>query len=256
MNYEELFSQLSSVEKTLNDSLKDGTKSCKTILKDTESGDLKDLDKAIKAMEASIESQKAALTAIREAVEGFDRTKYVVEGDFSKQMLEECEKNEIDVRDLGGMVYDMFPSKITISRDTLDITLDKKKVQCFRPKALVQTVKETQEKLKKEKFNDERFIKELAAAYDLVVLKKGKKLKGGNAQIKDVYAMMTPTARAKKEYDIQTFAFDLARLLASGTRYLKDGRFLDIDSSRHGNDAIRYLDVNGNESYFSMICFR
>ncbi|MBR4163905.1 MAG: hypothetical protein IKR11_10310 [Solobacterium sp.] len=256
MNYEELASQLNTAEKTLNESLKDGTKTCKTILKDTENGDLKDLDKAIKAMEASIESQKEALKTIREAIEGFDRTKYIVGGDFSKQMLEECEKREIDVRDLGGMVYDMFPSKVTINRETLDITLDKKKVQCFRPKALVQTVKETQEKLKKEKFNDERFIRELAAAYDLVVLKKGKKLKDGNALIKDIYAMMAPTARAKKEYDLQTFAFDLARLLASGTRYLKDGRFLDIDSSRHGSDAIRYLDVNGNENYFSMICFR
>ena len=94
MNYEELASQLNTAEKTLNESLKDGTKTCKTILKDTENGDLKDLDKAIKAMEASIESQKEALKTIREAIEGFDRTKYIVGGDFSKQMLEECEKRE------------------------------------------------------------------------------------------------------------------------------------------------------------------
>ena len=112
-----------------------------------------------------------------------------------------------------------------------------------------------QDKLKKESFNADRFLNELADAYDTVIARSVKKTKNAALRLNDVYLRLAPTARAKKEYSKQAYAFDLARLYVSDLRVTKDGRTLDLGNARENKGAIRFLDQNGLEHYFTTISF-
>lgn len=255
MNYEELYETLTVSEKKLSDALKELAKQNKILKADTENGDLKDMDKALGAFKKAFDNARASYKEIREAVDAFDRNAYVTSGQFARQLLKECEEKDMDVRELGGNSYEMFPNKVTISDETLDTTVDKKKYSYLRPQALAKKIQEDQAKLKKEKFNEERFLNELAEAYDVVLLKSGKKSASASVKLNDVYLRLAPTARAKKEYTKQAYAFDLARLWASNVRETKDGRRLDLGTMHDKPIGIRVLNQNGKEEYYATISF-
>lgn len=255
MQYENLYEELTGIEKSLNAAVRDIQKYTKTITKDTETGDLKDLDKTLEALRNTLIRTEEIRKEAENTVMGFDRKKYIQEGYFSKQILQECADRKIDAKELGSMIYEMFPNKVTVNADTLETAIDKKKYSYLRPKAIVDTIQAGQEKLKKESFNAANFLKELADAYDVVILKANKSGKNSEVRLSDVYKRMVPMARSKKEYDMQAFAFDLARLYASDVRQLKDGRSLSLGTSRDPKNAVRFLDENGREQYYSMISF-
>ena len=68
MDYEELYASLIQTEKTLNDNIKLGVRLGKTIGKDTESGDLKDLQKTLDQYAEVIEKQKAEIECLRSEI--------------------------------------------------------------------------------------------------------------------------------------------------------------------------------------------
>ena len=93
----------------------------------------------------------------------------------------------------------------------------------MRPQSFVDTVKAGQEKLNKASFNAATFVNELSDAYDLALLKMGKQV-GYDMYLKSLYKFLAPMSRFRKEYDQQSFAFDLARLYTSGIEETKNGR--------------------------------
>ena len=62
-------------------------------------------------------------------------------------------------------------------------------------------------------------------------------------------------SRFRKDYDQQSFAFDLSRLYASGIDETKNGRKFQFGPSRLNNKAIRILDQNGQEVFLATIRF-
>ncbi len=66
---------------------------------------------------------------------------------------------------------------------------------------------------------------------------------------------MVPMSRSRRDYDMQSFAFDLARLYISKEDTAKDGRRSAFGPSRDGSQAIRILDDYGHEQYLSTIKF-
>ena len=148
----------------------------------------------------------------------------------------------------------MFPYRVKVDTENQDVYIDRKKVSCMRPLSLVNTIKAGQEKLNKASFNALSFATELAAAYDLVVLKSGKQA-GADMYLQNIYKMMTPMSRARKEYDQQSFAFDIARLYAAEIEEIKDGRRFQFGPSRNNNKAIRILDQQGREQFLATIRF-
>ena len=62
-------------------------------------------------------------------------------------------------------------------------------------------------------------------------------------------------ARARKEYDMQAFAFDLARLyeLDQDAWITKTGRRFIFGTSRDGKNGIRVLSRSGAESFITTI---
>lgn len=257
MNYEELYSVLQGLEKDLKDKQAAGQKYYKNTLKDTESGDIKSLAKDLDSLLSAISEQQRIAESIKQNVEGFDVKAYFKDGDFAGQLLESCAEKSIDVKG-DYPVYEMFPYKVRIDEEGQDVYLDKKRIQCVRPSELAKQVKAGQEKLMKASFNAQGFLNELADAYDLAMLKgKGKKAPESDLYLTDLYKLMVPMARSKKEYDLQSFAFDLARLYARTfeIKAVKDGRMYQLGPSRDGKKAVRILDAEGKEVFLSTVRF-
>ena len=74
-------------------------------------------------------------------------------------------------------------------------------------------------------------------------------------QFSKIYKRMAPMARARKEYDMQAFAFDLARLYEAGPSawVTKDGTRYTFGTSRDGASGIRVLSATGVESFISTL---
>lgn len=256
MNYEELYRQLQTTEKGITDRLLSAKKQNNTVGKDTESGDIKTLLKDVQLLSETVGQLSEALTELRSQISAFDTRTYFESGEFEAQMLDLCRENEIDVH-AEAPVYEMFPYRVRVDAENQDLYLDRKKVQCMRPASFVSMVKAGQTKLNKVSFNPAAFSAELADAYDVALLKSGKKV-GTDIYLQSLYKLMTPMSRSRKEYDQQSFAFDLARLYEdylSGKAETKTGRQFQFGPARNSGKSIRILDRSGKEYYLTTICF-
>lgn len=253
MNYEELYAVLQPQEKAVKDRLALLQKLFKAVGKETENGDMKSLARDLSAMAEAAALLSDSLGEINDAVCGFDSRAYFESGEFAQQMLEICEEKGVDVR--GEFpVYEMFPYRVKLDAENQDIYIDRKKVQCMRPQSFVDTVKAGQEKLNKAPFNALTFVSELSDAYDLAVLKLNKRPES-DIYLSSLYKFLAPMSRFRKDYDQQSFAFDLARLYASEIEETKNGRKFQFGPSRNQNKAIRILDKDGQEQYLATIRF-
>ncbi|MBQ8076501.1 MAG: hypothetical protein IJ237_11050 [Oscillospiraceae bacterium] len=252
MNYEEFYESLALKEKELRDATNGAAKAYKAIAKNTETGNLPELKKALSLLAestAKIEQQHADLSGI---VGSFDTKTYFISGDFTRQMLDACEAAGIDVKGEKG-VYEMFPYKVRIVGDeehAEEVWINRKKFPSVRPKALAEYIRAEREKLYKASFNESAFMNELADAYDTTCLKNGVRI-GSTQRLTVIYKTMTPMARARKEYDFQAFAFDLARLYELGAEkwITKSGRRFVFGTSRDPKNAVRVLSSTGVEDY-------
>lgn len=258
VNYEELLKQIKEIEKELKDKVNSVQKSFKTSSKNMENGDLKSWARDINAFKNSLQEADLLLNRMQESIEGFDVRNYVESGEFHKQLISNCEALSVDVKgDFPN--YEMFPFRVRMDAENLDMYLDRKKVQCMRPLAFVQMVKALRDRLLKASFDPSDFISELATAYDLALLKQnqGKAISASSSDIylKSLYNFLTPMKRFRKDYDQQSFAFDLARLYASGVDSTNDGRKFQFGPSRNIGKCVRILDKEGAEQYLATIRF-
>jgi len=122
----------------------------------------------------------------------------------------------------------------------------------MRPGSFVEIVRSGQEKLNKASFNAVAFASELADAYDLAVLKLDRQ-KQSDIYLTSLYKILAPMSRFRKDYDQQSFAFDLARLYISGIEETKNGRKFQFGPSRVGGKGIRILDMAGKEQFLATI---
>lgn len=253
MNYEEFYVSMQPQEKTLKERLASLQKLSKAACKESESGDVRGLARDLKAMADAAASVSAVLEQMQDTVSGFNTREYFENGEFAREMLAQCAEKGIDVR--GEFpVYEMFPYRVKLDAENQDIYLDRKKVQCMRPQSFVDTVKAGQEKLNKASFNALTFVSELSDAYDLAVMKLNKHPES-DIYLTSLYKFLAPMSRFRKDYDQQSFAFDLARLYASGIEETKNGRKFQFGPSRNQNKAIRILDKDGQEQYLATIRF-
>ncbi len=253
MNYEDLYQELQPNEKALKDGLSSLQKLFKAVSRETENGDIKNLKKDLKSMTEAASAILSKLESISDTVESFDAKTYFEGGDFAEQMLAFCKEKNVDVR--GDFpVYEMFPYRIKVDTENQDLYLDRKKIPCIRPQTFVDMVKNGQEKLNKVPFLAAFFAAELASAYDLAILKLNKPNES-DIYLTSLYKLLAPMSRFRKDYDQQTFAFDLARLYTSGIESTKNGRKFQFGPSRDQRKAIRILDKDGKERFLATIRF-
>ncbi|MCL1982511.1 MAG: hypothetical protein FWG53_05375 [Clostridiales bacterium] len=264
MNYEEFYQDLQALEKGVQEKLQGTQKSFKSIAKNSANGDLKNLAKGIAQLKVFLSETEGLAENLEELAGSFNGKEYIESGDFAMQLVEYCEQYSVDVT--GEFpVYEIFPYKVRIDAENQELSINKKKLQCARPLKFVQDIKASREKYLKAPFNDILFLNELAAAYDLDVAVKEKKNKGKSKgkdvadghhlMLTDLYGYMAPTQRAKKEYDMQNFAFDLARLYSSEIKATKDDRRYEFGPSKAASKQIRILDGDGKEQMLGTVRF-
>lgn len=253
MNYEDLYQSLQPHEKSVKDSLASLQKLFKSISRETEYGDIKSLSRDLTAMSETVNAISSSLQEMKEATDGFDSKTYFESGEFAEQMLAACQEKGVDVRG-EAPVYEMFPYRVRLDTENQDLWLDRKKVQCMRPESFVETVRSGQEKLNKAPFNALTFVSEMSDAYDLAVLKL-KKQPDADIYLTSLYKFLAPMSRFRKDYDQQSFAFDLARLYISGLTQTKNGRKFQFGPNRTSGKAIRILDSTGKEQFLATIRF-
>lgn len=256
MNYEELYEVLQPLEKALKDSAGAVTRMQKAIQKNTDTGNLTEVKKSLASLSEAVDLLKERVAAIEEEVGAFDTKEYFISGDFTKQLLESCEEKGIDVRGEMG-VYEMFPYKVRITAGedhAEEVYMNRKKVPSFRPSYVAETIRAGQEKLYKAKFNELSFMTELAEAYETTCLKSGARV-GSTQKLDKIYKTMVPMSRARKDYDKQAFAFDLARIYEAGTEswVAKNGKQYYFGTSRDGRSGYRVLSSAGVETYISTL---
>ena len=256
MDYEEIYQPFKLKEKEANDNLQRQQTVLKSISKNAAKGDLKSLAKDINAMDALIEEYKTRIQELRDLTCDFDAQTYMENGDFAKQMLQYCDSMGVDVKG-DYPVYEMFPFKVKIDANERDIYINGRRMPCVRPQYLVADINQKKEKLLKASFNAAAFLNELADAYDRLSDLKRRETQNTTRDLelllKELYRFMTPMQRFRKDYDMQSFAFDLSRLYASDVEYTKNGRSYRLSPGRYSRDSIRILDKNGNESLVGTI---
>lgn len=257
-DYEELLKQMVVAEKELREKISALQKQFKSSSKNLSQGDLKSWVRDISSMHSLLQDQEALLKNMQGQVDNFEIRSYVENGDFAEQVLANCASQGVDVK--GDFpTYEMFPFRVRVDTENLDLYLDRKKIQCLRPSYFVQMVKINRDRLLRAAFDPRGFIRELSAAYDLALMKqnqgKAQSTKAADIYLKSLYNYLTPMRRFRRDYDQQNFAFDLARLYASGLCTTEDGRQFQFGPSRNINRAIRILDKDGREQYLATIRF-
>ncbi|MCM1541139.1 MAG: hypothetical protein NC121_07750 [Blautia sp.] len=253
MNYEDFYQELQPHEKNVKDGLASLQKLFKAVNREMAGGDVKNLSKDLESMSATIADMTEAVNTLKASTDSFDARNYFEGGEFAEQMLAACEEKGVDVR--GEFpVYEMFPYRVRLDLENQDVYMDRKKVQCMRPRSFVDIIKNGQEKLNKAPFNAVAFAGELAEAYDLAILKL-KRQDQSDIYLTSLYKILAPMSRFRKDYDQQSFAFDLARLYISGIEETKNGRRFQFGPSRANGKAIRILDKDGQEQFLATIRF-
>ncbi len=253
MNYEDFYQDLQPQQKNVKDGLASLQKLFKAVSRELEGGDVKNLAKDLAAMVQTVAAVSESVDAMKTAADGFDARGYFESGEYAEQMLAACAEKGVDVR--GEFpVFEMFPYRVRLDVENQDVYLDRKKVQCMRPGSFVDIVKNGQEKLNKASFNAAAFATELADAYDLAVLKLGRQ-KQSDIYLSNLYKFLAPMSRFRRDYDQQSFAFDLARLYISDVEETKNGRRFQFGPSRVAGKGIRILDRNGKEQFLATILF-
>lgn len=257
-DYEELSKQVLPTEKELKDKVSALQRHFRSLSKNFAQGNIKNWTRDMQAMRALLQEQEALLNNLQEQVDSFGIRAYVENGDFAEQMLACCENAGVDAKgDFPN--YEMFPFRVRVDTENLDLYLDRKKIQCLRPSAFVQMVKTNRDKMLRVSFEPGNFVRELSVAYDLALLQqnqgKAHAAKAADIYLKSLYNYLTPMRRSRRDYDQQSFAFDLARLYASDVRITGDGRQFQFGPSRNISKTIRILDREGREQYLATIRF-
>lgn len=254
MDYETLYQQYLANEKTMKDLAAACMKLQKNIAKEMNAGSLKAAIVDLATLQDTSKRLEDTAQLVKEQLSAFPAQEYFAQGDYAEQMIAACKENNVDV--IGEYpVYEMFPYKVRLDSDNQDVYLDKKKYSCVRPKAFIEMVKTNRDKLNSVNFKAQPFLNELADAYDMLILKNKMKQPDADLQLADIYKMMVPMARFRKEYDMQTYAFDLARLYAKQATTTSSGRSFAFGPDRDSKKKIRILDSNGTERYLTTISF-
>lgn len=255
-NYEALLENLAPISRNVKDTANATVRLQKAIQKNSENGNLTEAKKGLTALREAIVQLQERTEALQAELDAFDEQEYVVSGDFTRQLLEACAAKQVDVKGEKG-VYEMFPYKVRILGDAehpAEVYMDRKKVPSFRPEFVAETIHQGQIRLNKVNFNAASFMEELAAAYEITCLRNGHRI-GSTETLAKIYKNLALMARARKEYDMQAFAFDLSRLFEAGTEAwkTKNGVKYDFGTSRDGASGIRVLSRTGVESYISTL---
>jgi hypothetical protein len=253
MNYEVFYQEYTDIEKKIKESIKSLNRFQRSLAKHMSLGEIKLVGQDIENMKVTNQTIENTNTQLETLISTFNAQEYIESGEWTTQMLEYGREGKIDIQGTFP-IYEMFPFRVRVDSENQDIYIDRKKFSYLRPSIFINQVSKMQEKLNKASFNAVKFATELAACYDRFLLIKDKKA-DADVYLLDLYTLLVPMGRFRTDYNKQAFAFDIARLRRAGEITIKDGRTVQLGSSRNEKKAIRVLNDAGLEEFFSTIMF-
>jgi hypothetical protein len=222
-----------------------------------ENGDVKSASRDLPAMKSAAEENLRISSDIADIIQSADMGAYLESGDFARQLIALCQENGVNIQG-EGTTYDVFPYRLKIDVPNADLQINGRKAIGLRPRALTEHLAKQRAKLLSAAFNPTQYAAELAAAYDLALLTASRsKVIAADADIylSELYKYLTPMRRFRREYNMQAYALDLARLYAAESNEAGDGRRFQFGPSRNNAKAIRIVDATGNERFLVTIRF-
>lgn len=249
MNYSAYYDEYVSFEDKVKVLSAQVAKLYKAINKDMKAGDIKAALKDTEALSVVTAELSEAAKEIKREVNSFDSAVYFQSGNYAKDLLEECDN--LGINHIGDFpVYEMFPYKVKVDYENQDVYINRKKYSTMNPAYFASVIKAGLDKLNSDKsFKADKFADELEPVYELCLLQLGAKAKG-HVKLSDLYKALCPMARIRKDYDMNAFAFDIARLYPESLKsdfVTKKGSRVELGTSRGADKGIRILDEAGNE---------
>ena len=257
MDYEALLAEYTAAHEQLKACVAQQQKLLKRMEKSMGAGDLKNAGKDTTALDALARDAIPMISAIARIDENVDVEEYLGSGDFAAQLIDACRERGIDI--IGEeSSYEIFPFRLRIYASDEEVQINGKKATGVRPAAIAMKLEADRSKMLSANFNPDKFAAELAAAYDVAIVHtaKGKTPKpDADVYLSTIYKYLAPMARFRKDYGLQSYAFDIARLYDAGDVSLSDGRRLQFGPSRNNSRAIRILDAYGKEYFLATVRF-
>ena len=257
MEFEVLLTEYKAAHEQLKACLTQQQKLLKRMEKSMDTGDLKSTEKDTVVLDSLAKDAIQMIAAIAEIENSVNMGAFLESGDFAAQLVDECGSRGIDI--IGEeWSYEIFPYRLKINASEEEVTINGKKTPGLRPAFIAALLDTGRNKLLAANFNPEKFAAELAAAYDIAIIHtaKGKTHKpDADVYLNTLYKYLAPMARFRKDYSMQSYAFDIARLYSAGDVSLADGRRLQFGPSRNNNRAIRILDAYGKEYFLATVRF-
>jgi hypothetical protein len=257
MDYEDFYGEYEATVNSLREQLSAQQKLLKRICKNVENGDLKPTAKDLASASAAAEECVRLTSEVAEKIAGVDMGAYLESGDFARQLVDLCGENGVNIKGEGAS-YEIFPYRLRIDSQNAEVQVNGRKAIGLRPRAVAAELAKGRARLLAAAFNPAQYASELASAYDVALLatSKGKPVtKDSDIYLTTLYKFLTPMRRFRREYDVQAYAFDLARLYAAESNESADGRRFQFGPSRNNNKAIRIVDESGNEQFLATIRF-
>lgn len=221
-------------------------------------GDLATLMNSLSQARATLDQFLPILEGAVSAAARYDMTTYLddlFDGEFRKA----CAESDLP---LEGQYprYLVYPIRVLVDARRMGVLINRKLHRGLRISRVVEVVRSERTRLLSRAYNAGYFLADLEAAYDgLVELESAKnqvQVSGHEVGLRHIYRRLVPMRQWRSEYPEGFFAFDLHRLLQSGTTHSSDGRRLHLAPARTASNNLAVLDSSGREVQLGLIAFR
>ena len=196
---------------------------------------LDDLSRYAADLSAQAAALKAELERFAVAVSEEDRD------EWTRIFIESCRSFNRLV-DGEYPLFRIFPIEVKADLANDGVYINNKLVRALHPRAVAGLVNGEIERLHKERFHLNQFVRALVRAYDALMaerrLAEGGKLVAAAVSLKQIHNLLAiRTGTAASGYPLAQFAFDIFRLRAQGGLE-HDGRRLVFASTRNAREAV------------------
>ena len=223
-----------------------------------EQGNVPALQKALQQLDASGRELTRTAPTLLHTAESYDLKGYI-DGQLDGELRRACADAGLDIEGTYP-TYWVVPVRLDVDTRRGKIRVNRKLLNGLRMSHVVAEVRRERDRIQNQPFYAQRFLTELADAYDTVVsieqAKRGVDVSGQAMVLKRVYAQMNPRRQWRTQYPDTFFAYDLHRLLASGETHLRDGRRYFLSPARDSRSNLSILDRNGRYVQYGAIAFR
>jgi hypothetical protein len=189
-------------------------------------GQVRELRRALDAALGQANELVASVELARSGLD-VDETGYLASGDYAKELLAMAAERGVSMYEEDERLL-CYPSIVRIIPGDSVIEIDRRRERRLRPSFLLGLLAARQQR--SPRFRAEQFLESLAAGYELVAARAGKR-PDAVVRLVDVWAVLTLLPNQSKEYTRPEFARDLYLLDQSGVKQTKSGRTVRLHAS-------------------------